>query len=74
MKTIIEDQNHILYKVGKQYFLKRKKDREEVSILKDKVEDFVMWGKKEFLKECKTVSFSPPQKINTTTEGYKQPF
>jgi len=56
-KTIKETVNYILFKQNNVYYLRRKKDNKQVTLLKDDIEDFVMWGNKEFLKECKNTKF-----------------
>lgn len=57
VKTIKETVNYLLYKEKNVYYLRRKKDLKQIEILKEDVEDYIMWGNKEFLKECKQTKF-----------------
>lgn len=58
VKTITETKGYILFKQNNTYYLTRKEDNNTIEILKDKVEDFTMWGNKEFINECKQTKFN----------------
>ena len=56
-KVLNETTQYKLYKVNGVYFLLRKKDKKQIEILKDNVENYVLWGVKEFKNECKNTKF-----------------
>lgn len=56
-ETVMESAQYKLTKVNGVYTLIQKSDNRKIEVEKDKVEDFVMWGLKEFKEECKKVKF-----------------
>ena len=56
-KVLNETTQYKLNKVNGVYFLLRKKDNKTIEILKDNVENYVLWGVKEFKNECKNTKF-----------------
>lgn len=57
VETITETVGYRLTKTNGIYTLERKKDKAKVVLLKDKVEDYVLWGKKEFNREAINTKF-----------------
>lgn len=55
--VITETTQYKMVKVGNVYTLVRKSDKATVELLKDNVEDYVLWGKKEFNKEANNTKF-----------------
>ena len=56
-KVVSETKQYKLHKVNGCYFLLRKKDNKKIELLKDEVENYVLWGNKEFLRECSNTKF-----------------
>ena len=56
-KQIGVGHSEAVFKQNSVYYLRRKKDNKQITLLKDEVEDYVLWGSKEFLKECKNTKF-----------------
>lgn len=56
-RVIIETNDYILFRQNQSYYLQRKKDKKQIVILKDDVETYLMWGRAEFIKECKQTNF-----------------
>lgn len=55
--TITETTKYKMLKQNNVYTLVRKSDKATVELLKDNVEDYVLWGKKEFNKEANNTKF-----------------
>ena len=55
--VITETTQYKMVKINNIYSLIRKKDSATVELLKDSVEDYVLWGKKEFNKEANNTKF-----------------
>ena len=56
-RVLNETTQYKLYKSNSVYFLLRKKDKKQIEILKDDVENYVLWGVNEFRKTCKETKF-----------------
>lgn len=57
VNTITETTQYKLLKANGIYILERKKDKATVTLLKENVEDYTMWGTKEFNKEANNTKF-----------------
>ena len=56
-RVLNETKQYKLYKLNGVYFLLRKKDNKSIEILKDDVENYVLWGTSEFKNQCNNTKF-----------------